>query len=49
MLLKEWTRFKTNQYRESVNIISGMIADQEKALEKLRNESEDLYLAAIEV
>lgn len=49
MLLKDWTRYKTKQFNETVSIVEGMIRHQEKALEKLRNESEDLYQAAIEV
>lgn len=49
LLQKEWTRYKYQQFGEECEAISRLILSQEKALEELRKESEDLYQQAIQV
>ncbi|XP_064599318.1 large ribosomal subunit protein mL40-like [Liolophura sinensis] len=49
LLQKEWTRYKYHQYGDECEAISRLILSQEKALEELRKESEELYQQAIQI
>ncbi|BFF89258.1 39S ribosomal protein L40 mitochondrial [Drosophila madeirensis] len=49
LLKKEWARFKHDERVADFQIIDRLVQSQNKALEELRRESEDLYQAAIEV
>ncbi|XP_062127309.1 large ribosomal subunit protein mL40 [Drosophila sulfurigaster albostrigata] len=49
LLIKEWARFKHNEKVADFQIIDRLLQSQNKALDELRNESEELYQAAIEV
>lgn len=49
LLQKEWTRYKTQQYLNNVQIIDSIFYSQQKALDELRAESEQLYQEAIHV
>ncbi|KAL0819527.1 hypothetical protein ABMA28_007624 [Loxostege sticticalis] len=47
LLQKEWTRYKREEYMSSVAQIDRIMAAQRRALDKLYEESEDLYYEAI--
>ncbi|XP_032521615.2 large ribosomal subunit protein mL40 [Danaus plexippus] len=47
VLLKEWTRYKKQEYMANVAQIDRIMASQRRALDKLYEESEDLYNEAI--
>jgi large subunit ribosomal protein L40 len=49
LLCKEWTRYKNKQHMKNMEMIDRLIFAQQKALDQLRQESEELYQAAIEV
>jgi hypothetical protein len=49
LLLKEWNRYKSAQHREHAKLIRSYMAAQLKAIHKLREESEELYLEVIKV
>lgn len=49
LLQKEWTRYKREEYMSSVAQIDRIMAAQRRALDKLYEESEDLYNEAIMV
>lgn len=49
LLLKEWGSYKQKQHSRQMNALTMAGAAQQKALEALREESEDLYQQAIEV
>lgn len=49
LLLKDWTRYKTKQHRNEMTIVARACRSQERALEELRKESEELYQSAIQV
>lgn len=49
LILKDWNRYKTNQHRETIKLIDRYMFCQQKALDELRVESEELYQAAIQV
>ncbi|XP_034663586.1 39S ribosomal protein L40, mitochondrial [Drosophila subobscura] len=49
LLKKEWARYKHDERVADFQIIDRLVQSQNKALEELRRESEDLYQAAIEV
>lgn len=48
-LQKEWTRYKTQQHFIDIQIIDSIFYSQQKALDELRAESEELYQEAIQV
>lgn len=48
LLIKEWSRYKIKQHLTEMRACSKMMKAQEKALEKLKEESEELYLQAIQ-
>ncbi|XP_011261073.1 39S ribosomal protein L40, mitochondrial isoform X2 [Camponotus floridanus] len=47
LLQKEWSRYKTQQHLNNVQIIDSIFYSQQKALDELRAESEQLYQEAI--
>jgi large subunit ribosomal protein L40 len=49
LLCKEWTRYKSKQHLKDVQMIDRLLFAQQKALDELRQESEELYQAAIQV
>ncbi|ESO90688.1 hypothetical protein LOTGIDRAFT_122770, partial [Lottia gigantea] len=49
VIMKTWGRFKTHQNGKDSKVLHKLLLSQEKALEELRNESEELYQKAIEV
>ncbi|XP_041450864.1 39S ribosomal protein L40, mitochondrial [Drosophila obscura] len=49
LLKKEWARYKHDERVADFQIIDRLVQSQNKALEELRRESEELYQAAIEV
>lgn len=49
LLQKEWTRYKKTQFMNNVRTIDRIMASQNRALQALKRESEELYEAAIEV
>ncbi|KAL5020074.1 hypothetical protein ScPMuIL_002966 [Solemya velum] len=48
-LHKEWTRYKSKQYCTESGEIAQLITAQDRALQALREESEELYQQAIEI
>ncbi|XP_017845521.1 39S ribosomal protein L40, mitochondrial [Drosophila busckii] len=49
LLKKQWARYKHEEKVADFQIIDRLVQSQSKALQELRLESEELYLAAIEV
>ncbi|EZA57866.1 hypothetical protein DMN91_002756 [Ooceraea biroi] len=49
ILQKEWTRYKYRQYLEDAQAIDSILYSQQKALDELRAESEELYQEAIQM
>ncbi|XP_077300862.1 mitochondrial ribosomal protein L40 [Arctopsyche grandis] len=49
LLQKEWARYKKNQFMNNVQTIDRIMASQNRALEALKRESEELYEAAIQL
>ena len=49
LLIKEWTRNRYEQHYQELIMMNRIFAAQEKALQKLREESEELYQQAIQV
>lgn len=48
LLQKDWARYKRQENRELHLMCLKIVQSQEKALNELRNESEELYQAAIQ-
>ena len=49
LLGKEWSKDKNHQAKHQQKVIDRVTKSQERALKKLKEESEELYLKAIEV
>ncbi|KAK0163983.1 hypothetical protein PV328_002658 [Microctonus aethiopoides] len=49
LLQKKWTLYKQRQHMNDMQIIENMLSAQSNALNELRNESEELYQAAVQV
>lgn len=49
VLQKEWTRYKTKQHLTDIQIMDSIFYSQQRALDQLRAESEELYQEAIQV
>lgn len=49
LLQKEWTRYKTQQHLADIQTIDSIIYSQQRALDELKAESEELYQEAIQV
>ncbi|PSN33246.1 39S ribosomal protein L40 [Blattella germanica] len=49
LLQKEWSRYKRKQHLKDIQMIDRLIFSQQKALDELRKESEELYQAAIQI
>jgi large subunit ribosomal protein L40 len=49
LLYKEWARYKRKQNVNNMQMIDRLVFAQQKALDELRQESEELYQAAIQV
>jgi len=49
LLYKEWARYKKKQAVNNMQMIDRLVFSQQKALDELRQESEELYQAAIQV
>lgn len=49
LLHKDWTRYKHKEYMANIAQIDRIMATQRRALDKLYEESEDLYNEAIMV
>ncbi|XP_005990247.1 39S ribosomal protein L40, mitochondrial isoform X2 [Latimeria chalumnae] len=47
LLMKEWARYKQKQHEEEVEAVEAMLEAQREALQELRQESEELYQAAM--
>lgn len=48
-LLKEWSKYKYQQHLAEIKMIENIINSRDRALEELRQESEDLWLEAIQL
>lgn len=49
LLTKDWTRYKRKQHLKDMQMIDRLMFAQQKALDELRQESEELYQAAIQI
>ncbi|KAH9489962.1 39S ribosomal protein L40, mitochondrial [Bulinus truncatus] len=49
LLTKEWASYKTHQWHMESRIVEQLTAAQQEALDELRKESDDLYLAALQI
>jgi len=49
LLQKEWARYKRQEYLKDIQIIDSIFYSQQKALDELKAESEELYQEAIQV
>lgn len=49
LLRKDWNRYKTQQHMAMVQTLDSIFYSQQRALDELRAESEDLYQEAIQV
>ncbi|XP_014205922.1 39S ribosomal protein L40, mitochondrial [Copidosoma floridanum] len=49
LLKKEWTRYKTKQHKETLQLIEKFMSAQKKSLDELRLISEELYQEAIQI
>jgi len=49
LLHKDWTRYKTRQHRDEMLVVARLRGSQQRALDELRSESEELYQSAIQV
>ena len=49
LLHKEWTRYKMKQHHNEIMAVDRVRWSQQRALEELRKESEELYQSAIQV
>lgn len=49
LLQKEWARYKHRQYLDDIQTIDRFISSQNKALQELKAESEELYNEAIQI
>jgi len=49
LLKKDWNRYKSQQHLANIQAIDSIFYSQQKALDELRAESEDLYQEAIQV
>lgn len=49
LLMKEWSRYKLRQRIADLQMLDSVSFSQRRALDELRNESEELYQAAIQV
>ncbi|KYM97071.1 39S ribosomal protein L40, mitochondrial [Cyphomyrmex costatus] len=49
LLQKDWTKFKTQQHLANTQTIDSIFYSQQRALDELRAESEDLYQEAIQL
>jgi len=49
LLLKDWTRYKAKQHFREMAAVARVCWSQQRALEELRKESEELYQSAIQV
>ncbi|XP_029167604.1 39S ribosomal protein L40, mitochondrial [Nylanderia fulva] len=49
LLQKEWTKYKTQQHLADIQIMDSILYSQQRALDELRAESEELYQEAIQV
>lgn len=49
LLEKKWSLYKQNQHVKDIQMLDKLMFSQQKALDELRNESEELYQAAIQV
>ena len=49
LVRKEWTRYKLGEYLDLMRAVNGAMHSQQRALEELRAESEELYQQAIQV
>ncbi|XP_045122033.1 39S ribosomal protein L40, mitochondrial-like isoform X2 [Portunus trituberculatus] len=48
-LTKQWSQYKFEQHQKEVTVLKKIIVARDQALEELRQESEDLWLEAIQV
>lgn len=49
LLEKQWAKYKFDQHLADIRMIERMFNSQQKALDELRKESEELYQEAIQV
>lgn len=49
LLQKDWTKYKARQHLATVQEIDSILYSQQRALDELKAESEDLYQEAIQV
>lgn len=49
LLMKKWTVFKMQQHLHDVQMLDKIMFSQQKALDQLKQESNELYEAAIQV
>ncbi|KMQ96606.1 39s ribosomal protein mitochondrial [Lasius niger] len=49
LLQKEWTRYKTRQHLTNIQTIDSVLYSQQRALDELKAESEELYQEAIQM
>lgn len=49
LLMKQWSGYRLQQHRADIRMLDRIQYSQQRALDKLREESEELYQAAIQV
>jgi len=49
LLQKDWNRYKTQQHLATIQAIDSIVYSQQRALDELRAESEELYQEAIQI
>lgn len=49
LLMKQWSRHRLQEHTADVQMLNRILYSQQRALEKLREESEELYQAAIQI
>lgn len=49
LLLKEWAKYKHQQHLKDIQMLDRIMYSQQRALDELRKESEELYQEAIQV
>ncbi|KAK5647545.1 hypothetical protein RI129_002437 [Pyrocoelia pectoralis] len=49
LLEKQWSRYKHQQHLADIQLVDRIIYSQQKAIDELRKESEELYLEAVQI
>lgn len=49
LLEKQWAKYKNDQHLSDAKMLDRILQSHQRALQELRNESEELYQAAVQV